>query len=113
VLNLQAELEDLEDASNELMLLDDDQVSIESDGCWWNMNTSRIMVHIGVQVRFVVGESFYHAGPEETEEQLQEGEYTCYVWTNFTHRNKQLVASIICEVPSKHLPVEFCSDKWS
>lgn len=44
----QTELADLEDASNELMLLDDDQV------------------------RFVIGESFYHAGPEETEEQLQE-----------------------------------------
>ena len=26
-----------------------------------------------VQVRFVIGESFYHVGPEEAEEQLQEG----------------------------------------
>lgn len=43
-----AELEDLGDASNELMLLDDDQV------------------------RYVVGESFYHASTDETEEQLQE-----------------------------------------
>ena len=26
-----------------------------------------------LQVRFVIGESFYHAGPEEAEEQMQEG----------------------------------------
>ncbi|KAL3133471.1 hypothetical protein ABBQ38_007335 [Trebouxia sp. C0009 RCD-2024] len=43
-----AELEEYEDASNELMLLDDESV------------------------RLVVGESFYHVGPEEAEEQLQE-----------------------------------------
>ena len=30
-----------------------------------------------VQVRFVVGEGFYHASTEETEEQLQEGECAC------------------------------------
>lgn len=28
---------------------------------------------VAVQVRYVIGESFYHLGPEEAEEQLQEG----------------------------------------
>lgn len=40
----------------------------------------------GMQVRFVIGESFYHAGPEETEEQLQEGE------TKNTHQTKSYMA---------------------
>ncbi|DBA91984.1 hypothetical protein WJX79_000685 [Trebouxia sp. C0005] len=60
-----SELEDLEDAGNELMLLDDDQV------------------------RFVVGESFYHAGTEETEEQLQE--VTSGVEQEISTMNKELL----------------------
>lgn len=38
---------------------------------------------VAVQVRFVIGESFYHVGPEEAEEQLQEGihSYACIMYS--------------------------------
>lgn len=42
---------------------------------------------IAVQVRFVIGESFYHVGPEEAEEQLQEGihSYACMMYSCSQH----------------------------
>lgn len=38
---------------------------------------------IAVQVRYVIGESFYHVGPEQAEEELQEGihSYACIMYS--------------------------------
>lgn len=77
VCQIQAELEQYEDASNELMLLDDESVSYPAvllpTVCIFSVLFTVLLV---AQVRFVIGESFYYVGPEEAEDQLQEGKQT-------------------------------------
>ena len=96
--------EDLEDASNELMLADEEEVNDFAHVCSLEFDVPRLqctmltmlamhqsthtrycigysasmrtddVLRDSVQVRFAVGDCFYHAAPDEAEEKLQEGE---------------------------------------
>ena len=101
-LHVQTLIDDLEDASNELMLADEEEVGlfgiiysmttlhaeifsfqqhcplhcICTYGCrnkCAQRHTLKSRCHDPVQVRFSVGDCFYHASPDEAEEKLQEG----------------------------------------
>ena len=87
-------MEDLEEASNELMLADEEEVgpsqvprqplsrlpSASRDCHLLRMavcaqaRQETSLVVCPVQVRYSVGDCFYHASPDEAEEKLQEGE---------------------------------------
>ena len=77
---------DCEDASSELMLVDEEQVSSLEQQQSTDRTYANALHGIGdanhdVQVRYVLGECFIHATPEEAEEKLQSS--TCLALLRF------------------------------
>lgn len=69
---------------------------------------------VAVQVRFVIGESFYHVGPEEAEEELQEGihSYACIMYSPVPSIPSSCASSLLHDFALYDTPLLSRSLSW-